>query len=153
LTQIPTSTITPTATWTATPQGATLPLSLNLPADARWVDTQVLLQEGESITIIATGKVTLGKRFVNIDASHLISSLCNMAIDNQSANPKYTIDCLLTNAPGGAVIGKIGNNPPFLIGGSKHFTTTASGELFLGVNDCCVIDDNSGAYLITISTP
>ncbi len=132
-------------------QPPTIPIILSLPADARWVDTNVLLQKGQSIIIASSGKVTLGKRFVDIDANNVSDNLCDKAAAEQAANQTYTIDCLLTGAPGGAVIGRIGDNPPFIIVLSNQFIPSTSGELFLGVNDCCVINDNTGSYLITIS--
>jgi hypothetical protein len=154
-TPAPTSTPTPipTATSTATPSGPSLPLSLDISADAGWVDTGVLVESGQSFTLTASGQVTLGKRFVDIDASKFSKTMCDKAGSERQANQRYTIDCLLTGAPLGAIVARVGDAKPFLFPGSIQFTPNTTGELFLGVNDCCVISDNSGSYLVTISTP
>ena len=97
--------------------------------------------------------MTLGARFVDIDPYNVSNTLCDKAGAESLANQAYTIDCLLEGVPLGAVIGRIGDNLPFVIVLSKPFTPIVSGELFLGVNDCCVINDNTGSYSVTIFYP
>jgi hypothetical protein len=54
------------------------------------------------------------------------------------------------NAPGGALIGRIDNGRPFLIGGAESVRMPANGRLFLSVNDDA-LNDNGGDFFVTIS--
>jgi hypothetical protein len=49
-----------------------------------------------------------------------------------------------------ALIGKIGNGTPFLVGSHKTFTADHAGRLFLGINDFGV-NNNSGSWQATVS--
>jgi hypothetical protein len=49
-----------------------------------------------------------------------------------------------------ALIGKIGDGDPFLVGKSKSFDVAAQGRLFLGVNDHGV-ENNSGSFQVMIT--
>ena len=113
-----------------------------------------MLTSGQSIVITVLGKVDVGKASwaTGISAKGT-QHLCDMAEFSRLANQTYIIDCLLTGAPVGAVVGKIGDSAPFVIGTLMQFSPGASGELFLGVNDCCEVDDNMGAFSVTISMP
>ena len=54
-------------------------------------------------------------------------------------------------APAGALIGRIGNGTPFLIGANTSpIQVTGNGNLMLGINDD-VLTDNSGQYHVTIT--
>ena len=55
----------------------------------------------------------------------------------------------LSNAPAGALIGRIGNAPAFAIGDQRSITAPASGPLFLGINDDHVAD-NSGHFGVMV---
>ena len=54
------------------------------------------------------------------------------------------------NASGGALVGRIDNGTPFLIGNQGSVRMPAGGELFLGINDEDV-SDNTGNFTVTIS--
>ena len=54
------------------------------------------------------------------------------------------------NAPGGALIARIDNGKPFLIGNQGSVRMPATGQLFLGINDD-VVTDNTGDFFVTIS--
>ena len=57
----------------------------------------------------------------------------------------------LPAAPVGALIGRINNGAPFLIGsGTSLLRMPASGRLMLGINDDA-FDDNSGAFTVAVS--
>jgi hypothetical protein len=61
-------------------------------------------------------------------------------------------ECLLDGAPYGALIGKIGNGTPFLIGSTRWMTAAEGGTLYLAVNDNYIYyEDNSGTYTVTIT--
>jgi hypothetical protein len=56
----------------------------------------------------------------------------------------------MPNHPAGALLARIGNGAPFVIGdGTNINRTTNSGRLYLGVNDDH-LPDNSGAFRVTV---
>jgi hypothetical protein len=53
--------------------------------------------------------------------------------------------------PAGALIGRVGNSAPFLIGSNTQpIDMPTNGPLMLGINDD-VLTDNSGSYSVNIS--
>jgi hypothetical protein len=54
------------------------------------------------------------------------------------------------NAPAGALIGRIGNGSPFLIGTNSEMRMPGAGRLMLGINDDG-FNDNSGSFSVNIS--
>ncbi len=59
-------------------------------------------------------------------------------------------DVPIPNAPAGALIGRVDNGQPFLIGRNTSVRMPASGTLVLGINDD-VVNDNSGNYRVIIA--
>jgi hypothetical protein len=56
----------------------------------------------------------------------------------------------MPNAPAGALIGRIDNGQPFMIGRNTSVRMPAGGTLFLGINDDTV-SDNSGNFRVIIA--
>ena len=59
-------------------------------------------------------------------------------------------DSPVAAAPAGALVGKIGNGPAFLIGSRNRVQMTAAGQLFLGVNDGH-LQDNEGSFQVQVA--
>ena len=55
----------------------------------------------------------------------------------------------MPSVPTGALIGRIGTGQPFLIGTASSIAAPAAGQLFLGINDSNV-SDNQGSYQVDI---
>jgi hypothetical protein len=90
-----------------------------------WVDTQLMVAPGDSISFTATGSVALSDgRNVTADGSARgWKDLLRQFPDNSS--------------PVGALVARIGSNAatvPFDIGASKTLEVTSTGELFLCIN-------------------
>jgi hypothetical protein len=90
-----------------------------------WVDTQLIVAPGDSITFTATGDVTLsdGRKVTADGGARGWKDLLRQFPDN--------------NSPVGALIGRIGSNAatvPFAIGAGKTQEVTSTGELFLSIN-------------------
>ncbi len=90
-----------------------------------WVDTQLIVAPGDSITFTATGNIALSDgRNVTADGSARgWKDLLRQFPDNSS--------------PVGALVARIGSNAatvPFDIGASKTLEVTSTGELFLRIN-------------------
>jgi hypothetical protein len=53
-------------------------------------------------------------------------------------------------APGGALVARVDNGKPFLIGNQGSVRMPANGTLYLGINDD-ILNDNTGDFYVTIS--
>jgi ABC-type antimicrobial peptide transport system ATPase subunit len=53
------------------------------------------------------------------------------------------------SAQTGALIARIGNGQPFLVGTQTRLVAPTAGQLFLGINDSHVAD-NQGAYQVEV---
>jgi hypothetical protein len=100
----------------------------------QWTPTGIVVRRGEPLTIAASGEVTVGG-------------------GNPPAPPAGTGEMVagnpVPNAPTGALIGRIGNGQPFLIGNQTRIQAPAAGQLFLGVNDSHHAD-NQGNFRVEI---
>lgn len=102
-----------------------------------WTPTGVTVRQGDRITINAQGEVRLSN-----DASDLASPTGSRA-GRTSANAP------LSAVPAGALIGRVGNSAPFPLGDNLTVTMPANGQLFLGINDDHV-GDNDGGFRVQV---
>jgi hypothetical protein len=64
----------------------------------------------------------------------------------------YDPDSTLPSAPSGALIGRIGDNPPFEVGEQAVLTADFGGELYLSMNeDPQALSDNAGSLEVTVA--
>jgi hypothetical protein len=126
----PTSTTTAT---TGTGQGQTITVS----AQSRWTPTGITVRRGEQLTFTAEGEIRLSG-----DAN-------DRATASGAVTGRYDPRATLPRTLAGALIGRIGNGQPFGIGTTNSFQAPASGQLFLGINDSNVAD-NEGSFQVTI---
>ncbi len=101
-----------------------------------WTNSGWVVQKGQKIRIIGSGRVSLG--------------------DSRFATPNGVASLpdtgkLMPNQATGALIAVVGddNNEFIFIGDSREFTATRDGALFLGVNEG-KLEDNSGAFDVRI---
>jgi hypothetical protein len=133
-----------------TPLPAQVRHQISLPAQAGWVKTAISLTAGQLVAIRAQGAVIL------IDGGGPIAPAgtaegCTKARAEAQAGMRFTLDCLLDQAPYGALIGRIGDTgAPFVIGAAAQLIAPASGELELAVNDCCALDDNQSTFTVLV---
>lgn len=130
------------------PEGATV-----IPANAAWVDTGVIVKEGEPVSISAGGRI-------------IVSPDIRTRQDETSVGPAGTfhfsddISEQTFPLPGGgrgpapcyALIGRIDDGPCFFVGERKSWVADRSGRLWLGVNDYDV-SDNRGQFHAEITKP
>lgn len=130
---------------------------VSLPANAGWVETNVYVQAGQLLKITAEGKASTLAGDPNSDATpngfQWQGVNCDKDYVEKVVGEKFTIDCLMTGAPWGALVGRISTGTPFLVGNFVQLKPTDSGNLFLAFNDCCTLSDNTGEYLVTIQLP
>jgi hypothetical protein len=111
-----------------------------VPGNQRWVDTGIVVREGQRISWTARGEVQINPEQGNV------------------ANPSGSVRGIkghgpLPDQPTGALIGRIGPTPAFPMGASQQdVPMPASGRLFLGVNDD-IVEDNSGAFRVQLDVP
>jgi hypothetical protein len=107
---------------------------INVSAAQRWTATGIQVRRGEPLDISASGEITVGG-------------------GNAPASPAGTGEMRTENtiqgAPTGALIGRIGNGQPFVIGTQTRIQAPAAGQLFLGVNDSNHAD-NQGSFRVDV---
>ena len=115
------------------PEGSGIAVS----ATQAWTPTGLTVRRGESLTINATGEARLSTDAADVSAP------------NGSRAGRLSATAPLPQAPAGALIGRVGNSAPFIINEGSMVTMPANGQLFLGINDDHVAD-NQGGYRATI---
>ena len=138
---LPTATIPPpthTITPTATPAFKTM--NLDVPGNQCWVDSGLELTAGELVGISASGSINTwdGRPGSNSDPDGQYKKTCG------------DVKCPLQGADYGALIGRIGEGEPFLVGTKIELSVKESGTLSLTVNDWGC-DDNYGLYSVVVN--
>lgn len=103
-----------------------------------WVDTGIEVRQGDRISIDASGTVTLS------------SNGSDVAEPGGSRTGRRADSAPLRNEPAGALIARVNNGAPVLVGNRRTFTANDSGRLYLSVNDD-FFNDNVGQYRATVS--
>jgi hypothetical protein len=100
---------------------------------AGWTDSGLTVAPGGTLSIHATGTVTLTPG--------------GTPVGPDGAAPPCGTGCPLPSANGGALVGRIGTakGAPFVVGSNYSATTTEAGNLFLAVNDAAPAD-NGGLF-------
>jgi hypothetical protein len=103
-----------------------------------WTDTGINVRRGLRIQVSATGDITLGPGMTAPAAGSAGATV---------ERGRYPV----RDAYAGALIGRIGNGAPFLIGGNTQpMDVRGTGRLYLGINDD-VLADNSGNFNVVVS--
>jgi hypothetical protein len=114
--------------------------AFSVPANQAWTDTGISVRRRDRLIFTAVGDV-----MISPSASSGIAG--SPAVTNPAA--RYPVQ----GAPAGALVGRIGNGTPFLIGGNAQpIEVNGTGKLFLGVNDD-QLADNSGEYHVSVRRP
>jgi PA-IL-like protein len=108
---------------------------LSVSGQQPWTATGHNVRQGELITIKASGEIVIG------GAGNLRASPAG-ATETYPNNP-------IPGIPTGALIGRIGNSKPFIVGSQRQFAAPAAGQLFLGINDSH-FPDNQGSFQVEI---
>jgi hypothetical protein len=100
----------------------------------QWTTTGLVLNRGEAVTVRTTGEISIagsGARFGPGGTGEM-----------HPANP-------VPSAQTGALIARVGNGQPFLVGTQTRIVAPTAGQLMLGINDSHVAD-NQGAYQVEV---
>lgn len=114
-----------------------LPHTLDITTATRWTNTNVYLAAGQSVQINASGKVFMEDGY---DTTPDGKESCENAVWG---------NCTIEGIGWGALMGRIGDGSPFVVGSSARITAEQAGCLSLGTNDT-YYKDNSGSYSVTI---
>ena len=118
---------------TGIPEGT----GIAVPGNAAWTPTGQTVRRGDRLSFSATGEVRLSN-----DASDVANA-------NGSRAGRKSAGAPVPDAAAGALIARVGNSAPFPIGENQTVTMPANGQLFLGINDDHVAD-NQGGYRVTV---
>ena len=113
--------------------------TITVVANRPWTDTGITVNQGEQVSFSSSGEV-------RITAGG--GPEATATVDGASGFPArggYPV----ANAPGGALIGRVGNSAAFGIGSQSTVTMPASGRLSLGINDDN-FGDNSGSFSVVL---
>lgn len=106
-------------------------------ANQQWTPTGITVRRGEVLTLNTTGEVRL-----SADAADIAGSA-------GARSQRFAQNAPLPRAYAGALIARVGNGQPFPIGDQTTVTMPANGQLFLGINDDDV-NDNQGGFRVNI---
>ena len=103
--------------------------TFTVPGNQQWIETDVTVQQGANVDFRVTGEV-----------EYAPNARVGPAGAPRRAPGGGGVP--IPNAPAGALIGRIDNGQPFVIGRNTSVRMPASGTLFLGINDDNVSDNN-----------
>ncbi len=103
----------------------------------QWTSTGLTVKKGEVLSFQTTGEIQLSPT-----AGDIAAPAGSKTGNRSTAGP-------LPNALAGALIGRIGNGQAFAIGNQVTVPMPEAGQLFLGVNDD-KLDDNQGEFRVDI---
>lgn len=124
---------------------------VTISADQNWVNSEISVQAGRTLTINATGKINVARPG---QTNPIVSTLGPEGtfhfLDKESRLWFPLPAAGAGPAPVYALIGRIGSKGrPFYVGRNHSVLATASGELWLGVNDD-VCTENNGHFSVRI---
>jgi len=127
------------ATSGATSSAAGIPegTGIAVPGNTAWTSTGLTVKSGDRLTFNATGEVRLS------------NDSADVANANGSRAGRKVASAPVPDAAAGALVARVGNSAAFPIGEHGTVTMPANGQLFLGINDDHV-GDNQGGYRVTV---
>lgn len=125
---------------------------VEVPGDHPWVDSGVDVVAGQALTISAHGAVSVRRsQLASADVPHQVGPEGTFFFEDAVAEEDFPLPAGGRGpAPCYALIGRIGDGPPFFVGQRISLTAAGSGRLLLGTNDFDH-SDNAGAFHVHIS--
>jgi len=130
------------------------PDALVIPANLSWSDTGVDVVAGQPLTIVAKGRVAIGRlKKIKDDAENNVGPRGTFFYTNKLANEQFPLPAAGNGpAPCFCLIGRIGHGPVFFVGAERSWTAEQTGRLWLGINDFDVAA-NTGAFYAEVTRP
>ncbi len=111
---------------------------IRVPGTAGWVNTGLMVSQGQTLLFNTTGEVRLS------------TASDDVAGPAGSKKGRYAANAPIPSSLAGALIGRIGNGVPFGIGNQTSIPSPGNGQLWLAVNDD-VLGDNAGEFGVEIT--
>ena len=106
----------------------------------RWVDTGIDVRPGDTVSLTAEGEIIMS------------NDNADVAAPAGSRSGRRAAEAPLRDQPAGALIARIGNAAPVLVGASRVLDrNNTGGRLYLGVNDDYLLD-NRGQFRVIVTT-
>lgn len=103
-----------------------------------WTPTGLAVRKGDRIAFSASGDI-------------MIAANASSGIGGSPTVTSPSIRYPVVGSPVGALIARVGNGAPFIVGGNTQaITMPANGQLMLGINDDH-FGDNSGTYTVMLT--
>ena len=108
-----------------------------VPGNQQWIETDITVQQGANVDFRVAGEIEYAPN-------------ARVSAAGAPRREPGGGDVPIPNAPAGALIGRIDNGQPFVIGRNTSVRMPASGTLFLGINDDNV-SDNNGNFRVLLA--
>lgn len=123
-----------------------------------WVDTGADLEVGDIYTVLAGGSINIWPNCEETKAQEGFPDLNCALVQSIGPNGTTAFDPTPLDYPFpggllGALVGRIGDNQPFMIGTGGTFTAESEGRLEIAFNENFILDDNIGGYGVEITVP
>lgn len=123
-----------------------------------WVDTGADLAVGDIFTVNANGSINIWPNCEETKAQEGFPDLNCALVQNIGPNGTTAFDPTPLDYPFpggllGALVGRIGDNQPFMLGTGGSFTAEFDGRLEIAFNENFILDDNIGGYTVEITVP
>jgi hypothetical protein len=128
---------TSTTSSAATTGSASGPTTITVDSRQQWTPTGITVRAGDTLRIRADGEIRISP---DSNDRATASGIVNQRFDSRAPLPRVLA---------GALIGRIGNGQPFGIGTSADIKAPGTGQLFLGINESNV-SDNDGSFQVTV---
>jgi hypothetical protein len=106
-------------------------------SSVRWTDTGIDVRAGQTLMFDSQGNIRLS------------DNPGDNAVASGSETGRRAAGAPVPNAPAGALIARIGNSAPVMVGDRRAVRAPRAGRLYLGVNDDHLAD-NQGVYNVNI---
>ncbi len=128
--------------------------AIAVPANRQWIETDVDVQVGEVVTVVARGRIVAqcSDKWGNSSQSEVGPDGTYFFNDGVASQTFPLPSGAAGPAPCFSLIGRVGDGPPFYVGQQKSWTAKRSGRLSLGINDFDV-SENTGQFFAEITKP
>jgi hypothetical protein len=106
-------------------------------SSVRWTDTGIDVRSGQTLTFDSQGSIRLS------------DNPSDSSVASGAQSGRRAAGAPVPNAPAGALIARIGNSAPVMVGDRRAVRAPRAGRLYLGVNDDHLAD-NQGVYNVTV---
>jgi Ca2+-binding EF-hand superfamily protein len=118
-------------------RGDAVSQTVQVDAQRRWTDSGLDVRRGDVLTFASSGQIQMS------------DNASDTATPKGSTQGRGAPDAPILNQLAGALIAKVGDYGPILVGDKRSITAPVTGRLYLGVNDDH-LPDNRGAFTVSV---